>query len=116
MEPLSRKLKEIGVDTGHVIDRLGGNEKIYLSICRKFLSDTNHTMLQEALRDGQFSKAQEHIHTLKGVAANLGFVQMHSLCHQLLSHMEQNELYLMEWDTEKLAREYHKIIAVLKEE
>ena len=116
MEPLSRKLNEIGVDTKCVINRLGGNEKLYLSICRKFLADTSYSLLREALSNRQFSKAHDCIHTLKGVAANLGFEHIRYICNQLMSELEQNELHLMEWNLEKLAREYQKIISVLNEE
>lgn len=115
MELLYKKLKEHGVDTDSVITRLGGNEPLYLSICKKFLFDTSYPKLKEALSSGSISEARMHIHTLKGVAGNLGFQYMHALCKHILAAMEQCEFKYFEHDINCLSDEYQLIIAILSE-
>lgn len=115
MELLCRKLKEHGVDTESVITRLGGNEPLYLTICKKFLLDTSYPKLSEALSLGRISEAQMHIHTLKGVAANLGFQYMYALCKHILAAMEQCDLKCFEHDIRCLSDEYKIIIAILSD-
>lgn len=115
MEILCKKLKEHGIDTDSVITRLGGNEPLYLSICKKFLFDNSYPKLKEALSSGRIDDAQMHIHTLKGVAGNLGFQYMHSLCKHILAAMEKCEVRCFEYDINCLSDEYKIIIAILSE-
>ncbi|MBP1755806.1 MAG: hypothetical protein H6Q59_2204 [Firmicutes bacterium] len=112
---LLKKLNKHGIDTESVITRLGGNVPLYLSICKKFLFDTSYPKLMEALSLGSISDAKMHIHTLKGVAANLGFQYMHALCKHILTAMEQCELKCFEHDINCLSDEYKIIIAILSD-
>ncbi|MDF2485130.1 MAG: hypothetical protein K0R46_1298 [Herbinix sp.] len=113
MEQLCRKLRELGVDTDGVIARLGGNEQLYLSICRKFINDASFLSAKNAFTSGDFMDAQVHIHTLKGVSANLGFSMIHSICERLLTELDQYDLEKFNEDMNILTREYDKIIALI---
>lgn len=115
MKTLCKRLKEHGVDTDGVINRLGKNESLYLSICLKFLSDRSYPLLQEALKAGNLEEVRAQIHTLKGVAANLGFLYMHALCKHILVFLDQNNRPPLEQDLRSLSQEYHILIAILSE-
>ncbi|MDF2907999.1 MAG: Hpt protein [Herbinix sp.] len=113
MEQMCRKLKEHGIDIDGVIERLGGNKMLYLTICKKFVSDKSYPSIIEALAAGNLTEAHDHIHTLKGVAANLGFIYLYALCNRLLTELEQKELICFEQDIRKLIQECDFLISIL---
>ncbi len=115
MEQITIKMKEHGIDTDGVISRLGDKEMLYLSICKKFLNDTSYPSAREAIKKGDYIEAQIHLHTLKGVAANLGFIYLHALCNRLLTELEQESLSYFNRDLISLGQEYEIIISILNE-
>jgi HPt (histidine-containing phosphotransfer) domain-containing protein len=115
MEQMTKKLKEHRIDTDGVIARLGGKENLYLTICKKFLYDISYPTFWEAVNKGDFEEARKHIHTLKGVAVNLGFIYLSSLCNRLLIELEQQNFILFNKDLLSLSQEYDIIISILNE-
>ncbi len=115
MEQLTLKLKEHRIDTDGVIARLGGKENLYLTICKKFINDNSYPSAQKAFKAGDFIEAEKHIHTLKGVAANLGFIYLQALCNRLLTELEQLNFNLFNHDLISLGQEYDIIISILNE-
>jgi HPt (histidine-containing phosphotransfer) domain-containing protein len=110
-----RRLNDLGVDTASVINRLGGNEKVYLSICKKFLTDSNYQFFIKSFYEKDDKAAEFYIHTLKGVAANLGFGSIRLLCKDILEGLKNNDRILIEQQIVKLTAEYEKIIFVLSQ-
>lgn len=113
MEQLSKKLMDLGVDVDGVVRRLGGNEALYLAICCKFIRDPNYMTLQEALLKEDYQSAEAIVHTLKGVAANLGFIKLENLSKILLQDLKENRLTALHGDNCRLTKEYKQIIDVL---
>jgi HPt (histidine-containing phosphotransfer) domain-containing protein len=70
--------------------------------------------LQEALSTNDFKAAEIRIHTLKGVAANLGFLRLEFLCKTILDNLNYNKITLIQNNLKKLSEEYCKIIDILK--
>ena len=72
--PASAGLSIDGFDTHHALERVGGNVKLYRQLLASFL----HTQadaadrLATALTAMQLEEAERIVHTIKGVAANLG--------------------------------------------
>ncbi|MDF2945163.1 MAG: hypothetical protein K0S01_4021 [Herbinix sp.] len=116
MEHISSALIGIGVDVNSVLSRLGGNEVLYLNICRKFLKDKNYQSLQDALAEKDLISANIYLHTLKGVAANLGFVKLELLCKNIMENIKNNELEYIHNKVNDLSKEYKKIIEIFNEE
>lgn len=115
MELISRKLIEIGVDVPEVLNRLGGNETLYLSICSKFVKDDNYMEFCKAIKKKDYDKASMKLHTLKGVAANLGFLRMESLCKTIMEDIKERNRVSLSTQILLLAEEYNRILIVLKE-
>jgi HPt (histidine-containing phosphotransfer) domain-containing protein len=115
MEQMTKKMKEHRIDTDSVIARLGGKENLYLTICKKFLHDINYASIWDAVDQGYYEEARKHIHTLKGVAANLGFIYLSSLCNRLLTELEQQNFNLFNKDLISLSQEYDIIVSILNE-
>lgn len=116
MEDKSKKLIKIGIDVKSVVTRLGGNERLYLNICSKFTSDPNYRSLQEALSMNDYQSAEFRIHTLRGVAANLGFIRLAFISNSLLKDIQKQELTTLYQDNFSLSEEYGRIISVLNDE
>lgn len=64
---------ELGVDYSATLARFLGKEDFYQKVTLKFLKDTNMQTLEDALARSDASTAFKATHTLKGLAANLGF-------------------------------------------
>jgi HPt (histidine-containing phosphotransfer) domain-containing protein len=116
MEELSKKLKTAGVEAESVINRLGGNEAVYLSICRKFLMDSNYQLFCTSMDNNDLTSAKTYIHTLKGVAANLGFLRMELICNEILEDLRNNNVSFLKQYQSDLSEEYKSIITVLRTE
>jgi two-component system sensor histidine kinase/response regulator len=69
-----------GIDAQAGLRRLMGNQVKYLELLRKF--STTHSMgllpIHDALNSGDFAGAELQVHTLKGVSANLGAMELQS--------------------------------------
>lgn len=113
MEKLTLELIELGVDADQVIHRLGDNETIYLSICRKFKNDISYEMFVASMEAGDMNLACMYIHTLKGVAANLGFTRLSEICRAILEDLRSNDMLFLHKKLEELTEEYEKITAIL---
>jgi HPt (histidine-containing phosphotransfer) domain-containing protein len=109
------KLKNIGINVEDVVNRLGGNEEIYLTICNKFISDENYAALQNALAKREFNTAEFKIHTLKGIAANLGFTKMEIISKSMLQSIRERNEQRIRHDNACLIQEYDRIISILKQ-
>lgn len=113
MEYIDRKLMELGVDVKGVLLRLGHNEQLYQSLCQKFLKDTTYQLFMDSIMKHEYKNAAFYVHTLKGIAANLGFHKLAQYCLRLQEEIskqrvDQNHIKL-------LTNEYQKIILVLME-
>lgn len=113
MDDISNNLRDIGVEVDAVIARLGGNERLYLSICQKFLQDNNFSCLLDAFAAKDYIKTQIHIHTLKGVSANLGFQRLCLLCENAYEDFKKEEVRYYKQNISNISEEYERITTIL---
>ena len=66
-----KTLNEFGADTSDGLKRCMGLEDFYLDLVRSVIDDTQLSMLEKALNEGERDRAFEYAHALKGVYANL---------------------------------------------
>lgn len=109
-----QKLNEIGVDTDGAIKRLAGNEALYLKLCNRFIQDENYIKFQETFSSRDYDNARLRIHTLIGVAANLGFMSLESICRQLLQDIRHFDLKEADRHNTLLQKEYHELIQTIR--
>lgn len=72
-------LKDGGIDTKEALERLDGNEKLFLKVLNKFATDTNYNDYCQRLKEGDIENAERSLHALKGIAGNLGITELYSL-------------------------------------
>ncbi len=71
-----------GIDTATALTRLGGDARRLLSMLRRFNSEhgASAAQLQQLLAQGERGQAEQLLHRLRGVAANLGALQVAACC------------------------------------
>jgi HPt (histidine-containing phosphotransfer) domain-containing protein len=91
-----------GINTQAGLKRMGGNKKGYLKLLAKFRSNQGETdkYIITALKEQDMHSAELHAHTLKGVAATIGAVELEEKARNLesaikdRSSLEQIDLLL----------------------
>jgi two-component system sensor histidine kinase/response regulator len=79
LQPLET-LREGGVDVAGALRRTAGNETLYLKLLNSFLTTHRDAAqkLEETLQRGDQTSAERLVHTIKGVAGNLGAMALHA--------------------------------------
>jgi CheY-like chemotaxis protein len=79
-----------GLDTKMGLMRASNNHKLYMKLLKRFVEAYSY---EDTLTAELSSTAQQrYLHTLKGVAGNLGASDLHSLCEKLESELTDDEL------------------------
>lgn len=79
------RLAAHGVDTQATLERFMGNEDLYKKILKKFSADTSFADAVKARDEGRDEDVQMHIHTLKGVSANLGLAPIFHITEEMMA-------------------------------
>ncbi|WP_286291964.1 response regulator [Vibrio apostichopi] len=80
----------MGLDTKMGLMRASNNHKLYMKLLKRFVEAySDEDILTTELSS---STQQRYLHTLKGVAGNLGASDLHSLCEKLESELTDDEL------------------------
>ncbi|MBY7732289.1 response regulator [Vibrio splendidus] len=80
----------IGLDTNMGLMRASNNHQLYLKLLKRFFEAYSD---EETLAAELSSSAQQrYLHTLKGVAGNLGASDLHCLCEKLESELTDTDL------------------------
>ncbi|WP_299129593.1 response regulator [uncultured Vibrio sp.] len=79
-----------GLDTNMGLMRASNNHQLYMKLLKRFVEayPDENTLTAELSSTAQ----QRYLHTLKGVAGNLGASDLHSLCEKLESELTDDEL------------------------
>ncbi|MDN3608918.1 response regulator [Vibrio ostreicida] len=73
-----------GLDTLSGLTRANGNRDLYLKLLQRFSNTySDRKALELAIQDHDDTLRVRHIHSLKGVAGNIGAVTLHELCQEL---------------------------------
>lgn len=96
-----------GIDMVRGLAQAGGNKKIYFSVLAKFLANYSSSVqdIRKALGDNDKETSHRLIHTLKGVAGNIG-------AHKLQNAAQSLEGYN---DTDKIEAGLHTLDEALQE-
>ncbi len=74
--------ERLGADYNDAMERVF-DEDLLKMLCGMFLEDKSYGTLSEALSNKDYPAAFESAHTLKGVAANLGFSRLYNVASDL---------------------------------
>ncbi|MBT7711942.1 MAG: transporter substrate-binding domain-containing protein [Deltaproteobacteria bacterium] len=81
-----------GIDTKTGLERVGGNEKLYRNLLKKFAKNQGNSTeeLNKALEDSDIKLAKRIAHTIKGVAGNIGATHLEAAAKDLESGIQQH--------------------------
>lgn len=107
-------LKNAGVDTEGTIQRFMGNAGLYRTILTKFLEDGTYAEIAPAFAAGDGEKSLTSVHTLKGVAGNLGFTRLYEACSETVRLLRAGEKEKAKASLPEVQDAYEEITAVIR--
>lgn len=104
MDPLLEKLEDMGAEAEDTLERLG-DEQLYIGYLRQLPENGNIVNLRAAVAAGDCAAAEREVHTLKGVALNLGLLPLADACMDMLLDFRsgRNEQALSQLDAVETA-------------
>src|SRR5207244_4131806 len=83
-----------GIDRATGLRRVGGNEALYAKLLLDFRRDYAGSAdgIRAAIGEGRLADAERQVHTLKGVAGNLGATGLHGTAQELDSALRLGDL------------------------
>jgi HPt (histidine-containing phosphotransfer) domain-containing protein len=90
-EQLSIKLAEYGIDLEDAMARMDDNIDLYKSLALRYLSNESYIDFVAAMDVKDYDSAYKAIHTLKGVAGNLSFVDLYKTASIISEQLKQGE-------------------------
>ena len=81
-----------GLDVALGLSRVVGNKSVYISILRKFISGRKNTMplIRHYLETDNQEEALRLLHTMKGIAGNIGAMQVFDLSYELENSLKKD--------------------------
>lgn len=77
-------LISLGVNLPETLHRFSGNEGLLRRFAMRFPQDDTYQKLKDAVAKSDAHEIETTAHTLKGVAANLGFGRLQNACNDLV--------------------------------
>ncbi|MFZ2957572.1 MAG: Hpt domain-containing protein [Candidatus Ozemobacteraceae bacterium] len=81
-----------GFKVEEALARFMNKDAVYIKFLKKFVDDPNFVLLKESITKKDYSAATNQVHTIKGVAANLGIQPVFETTNALLKKLRNNEL------------------------
>ena len=78
------QLKAFGCNVEEGLGRCMNNETFYLTLVNKFISTTDLSKLEEALKTNDLETAFKEAHSLKGVAGNLSLTPIFKVAVEMV--------------------------------
>lgn len=88
---LDALLSALSIDREQIGERFSGNFALYERFLRKFPQDPTFAALRRAHDEGDLETYLAAVHTLKGVAGNLGLSRLFELSSQLLTTLRAGQ-------------------------
>ncbi|MDD3410606.1 MAG: Hpt domain-containing protein [Eubacteriales bacterium] len=78
------RLEDMGAEVEDTLERLMGDEAFYVECLKKLPDNPNIVELRKAVQARDSERATREVHTLKGVALNLGLLPLVDVCMDML--------------------------------
>ncbi len=90
--PMPQVKRQTGINSENALNNLNGNIELYCSLLESFLGSMSRypVQVEGMLHEGKVNDALRLIHTMKGVAVNLGLEGLEPLCADAQSAIKQS--------------------------
>lgn len=82
-------IEDMGAEVEDTLERLMDDEELYLEYLEQLPENENILELRDAVDAGDCSKAEKEVHTLKGIALNLGLLPLADVCMDMLMDLRE---------------------------
>ena len=114
-EKIIAKLEEHNINVSDTLKRLSNNEDLYITLLKSFLNDTNIDLLIKAYKDVDYEKIIQSVHSLKGIAANLGFTSLYNNSALLVSTLRNKDYSDIDNLYTNLIKSYEDVIHTIED-
>lgn len=103
------------IDTQSGLARLGGNEKLYRSLLVRFYQEyyDSTRQIQEAIDKKELDLAHRLVHTVKGVAGNIGARTLQDAAAKVEAMIKNNQLETLQVELDSYGRQMQSILTGL---
>ncbi len=106
-------LPQLPMDAQSTLARFSGNTALLEKFVRRFPQDPTLSDLEAAVSAENWVQAQRSAHTLKGVAANLGFNELAERCSELVATLRVHDPAPAPRLMEEIRQAHRHILAAL---
>ena len=106
-------LISLGVNLTETLHRFSGNEGLLRRFVMRFPQDNTYEKLKDAVAQSDVHEIETTAHTLKGVAANLGFGKLQNACNDLVLAVREGREADVPVLYDKVRAEHEKILLYL---
>lgn len=114
MSPILEELKVAGNDIEEYLERLEQDEETCEMLTSMFTQDTQFGEYIDSYHEKNYSDCYEHIHNLKGAAANVGLSLLAQKAYEIMHCIDKGEFENMDSLTEQLSDIYYQTMDILK--
>lgn len=105
---------DAGIDVEGLVKRFMGNEALAEKFLKKFLGDESFGRLKTAIEEGNCEDAFKAVHTLKGVAGNLGLIELYRHAILMTEKLREGDMSNAAEDYAMMEQTYRKAIEVIE--
>lgn len=110
-----KELNDYGCDIKGALDRVLGDEELYIICLEKFVADEGFDKLGKYIEEKKIEMAFNESHTLKGVSGNLGVTPLYNLLTVIVEKLRKDSLEGVFEDYKKIMKSYNKIKKISKD-
>ena len=112
-EELRQALLGCDTDLDGALYRFGGDEELYLECLRAFMSDPTMGELRSAMARQSCDEVFTAAHALKGVAGNMGFVNLFHAAAELVILIRKGQINEVDAAYPELLHIYNRLLSVI---
>lgn len=114
-EPMLVELEELGNRIPELLKRFASNEAICVRLVKKFPKDENYGKYLEEIKVQNYKDAEQSVHTLKGVASNLGLTKIADVTQLIVDEIRGERDYekIVGW-TDELEQLYEETVGIIE--
>lgn len=108
------ELRTLGVDVDGLLELFGGDVDAYCEILQTFLSDLESYDVVAPLSNGEYEKACQNAHALKGAAGNLRMQPLFEMYTQINNALKNSDVDTAKAVLEAGIEKQQKIVECIK--